>query len=34
MIQQLDYYFRNQNLPKFELSHSIDLNDLTNKYSE
>ena len=30
----LDDYFGGQNLPKFELSHSIDLNDITNQDSE
>lgn len=30
----LDDYFGGQNLPKFELSHSINLNDITNQDSE
>jgi uncharacterized tellurite resistance protein B-like protein len=30
----LDDYFGGQNLPKFELSHTIDLNDITNQDSE
>lgn len=30
----LDDYFSGQNLPKFEISHSIDLNDISNKNSE
>jgi len=30
----LDDYFGGQNLPKFELSHAIDLNDITNQDSE